>query len=296
MIAENQLYNGTSKNPHPDIINLPAKVLFPAYASDIVRAIEFATANEIDVKVKSTGHSTYGDSTGSGALLINMRSYPKYTNPDDGNDGLDAVVECNDDDDDTNGGDNLTKNMACSLVKARGLSAYLRVGGGQIFDEVLRAINNWNEQPTDNATIKNEYHIISGASGTVGAAGGWLSGGGLGLSQNGRNFGFGIDQVVLYEMVLPGGQHVRFGPVAWDDAGEEYQQPKTTEVSGYCNSNPYEEDETLWNWTDCEESIPFEDLWFANRGGGAGRWGVVTSVYFQVSPWNFNYFLHSALF
>lgn len=70
----------------------------------------------------------------------------------------------------------------CNLAVARGMKSFAKVGGGQIFDELLRTINIWN----DDTTNINKYHVLSGASGTVGTSGGWLQGGGLGLTQNGR--------------------------------------------------------------------------------------------------------------
>lgn len=80
-------------------------------------------------------------------------------------------------------------------------------------------------------------------------------------------------------MVLPDGQHVRFGPTEWEDS-EGYLQPKTTKVGGHCNTNPEESDESLWNWEECE--LSFADLWFVTRGGGGGGWGIVTAVYYQL--------------
>jgi len=98
-------------------------------------------------------------------------------------------------------------------------------------------------------------------------------------------FGFGVDQVLQVEMVLPNGQHVKFGPIEWEDASADgFIVPKTTSVAGVCRSNPEELDESLWEWTDCskDDGINFDDLWFAVNGGGGGTWGVVTSIYLQL--------------
>ncbi len=112
------------------------------------------------MKVKSTGHSSFGDSTGADALLINMRSMPKYADPDaDG--GPTSIVECGD----ALGG---FDDIVCKLAVARGMKAFAKVGGGQIFDELLRTINIWN----DDSNNVNKYHVLSGASGTVGTSGG----------------------------------------------------------------------------------------------------------------------------
>ncbi|EJK48759.1 hypothetical protein THAOC_32415 [Thalassiosira oceanica] len=79
------------------------------------------------------------------------------------------------------------------------------------------------------------------------------------------------------EMVLLNGQHVKFGPVEWEDASSDgFIVPKTTSVGGMCRLNPEEPDESLWEWADCPEGagVDFDDLWYAANGGGGGTWGV----------------------
>ena len=71
---------------------------------------------------------------------------------------------------------------------------------------------------------------------------GWTFQGGLPGTAAGRLYGFGVDQVLMLEMVLPNGYHVRFGPTEWETA-EGYDVPKTLKVSGVCRSNPSETDE-----------------------------------------------------
>ena len=76
---------------------------------------------------------------------------------------------------------------------------------------------------------------------------------------------------------------MRFGPTSWEDANSDgYIYPKTTKVSGVCNKNSTEEDESMWVWKACPEDINFDDLWFATRGGGGGTWGVILSVHLQL--------------
>mmetsp|Transcript_11892 Transcript_11892/g.27125 ORF Transcript_11892/g.27125 Transcript_11892/m.27125 type:complete len:531 (+) Transcript_11892:697-2289(+) len=97
-----------------------------------------------------------------------------------------------------------------------------------------------------------------------------------------------LDQVLQVEMVLPNGQHVKFGPVEWEDASSDgFIVPKTTSVGGMYRLNPEEPDESLWEWADCPEGagIDFDDLWYAVNGGGGGTWGVVTSIYLQLHPY-----------
>lgn len=94
-------------------------------------------------------------------------------------------------------------------------TALIRVGGGQLWDE---AYGNPAPQtcfsvtlyplvcaPGDvsryNAGAGTRHMIVGGAAGTVGAAGGWLQGGGLSGFTGARMFGFGVDSVALLEMV-----------------------------------------------------------------------------------------------
>ncbi len=118
----------------------------------------------------------------------------------------------------------------------------------------------------------NHSAITSIATCTVG----WTFQGGLAGTTGGRMYGFGVDQVLQVEMVLPNGEHVRFGPVEWEDA-DGFIAPKTTSVAGVCRSNPEELNENLWAWAECpaDLNINFDDLWFAVNGGGGGTWGVV---------------------
>jgi hypothetical protein len=112
---------------------------------------------------------------------------------------------------------------------------------------------------------------------------GWTFQVGLSGTTAGRRFGFGADQPVQLEMVLPNGHHVKFGPTDWV-IKEGYDVPKTLSVSGLCNTKPDEADEANWEWSECPEdaNIDFNGLWFAVRGGGGGTWGVVTSIYLQI--------------
>ena len=114
---------------------------------------------------------------------------------------------------------------------------------------------------------------------------GWTFQTGLAGTTGGRMWGFGADQVLQVEMVLPNGQHVRFGPTEWESAeAEGYTAPRTTAVTGVCRGNPEERDETKWIWSACpaDANINFDDLWFAVNGGGGGTWGVITSLYLQL--------------
>ena len=38
----------------------------------------------------------------------------------------------------------------------------------------------------------------------------------------------------------------------------------------------------MWNWTDCDNDVDFNELWFVARGGGGGSYGIVTSLHYQL--------------
>lgn len=137
--------------------------------------------------------------------------------------------------------------------------------------------------------VGQEYEVMGGGAGTVSAAGGWLQSGGLSTGLE-RLWGIGVDQVLELEMVLPTGEHVKFGPSEWLQqegfVDHDGLYPQTVTVTGKCNANIVA-DESKWQWQDCEKDIPFGDLWFAVRGGGGGTYGIVTAVQYQLHDlWN----------
>jgi len=201
-------------------------------------------------------------------LHVNMNEYKQYTS---------EITVC------TGNPVDIMKNMnkqSCALAVARDCPAYIRIGGGENFDKTYRAIDRWNNENTD-----KKYVIVGGAAGTVSPMG-WTFLGGLGSTTLGRVYGFGADQVLQIEMVLPSGNHVRFGPSKWmKDVNGLYLYPKTLEVMGECNINTASMDEKDWIWEECKQYFNFADLWFAVRGGGGGTWGVVLSMNIQLHKW-----------
>ena len=255
-------------NPDNTAFNLPAKVLFPAIAGDVVAAVKFAGEHMVELSVKASGHHFAGASQKQDTLLLNMHKFKKYSPK--------GLVECLSSD------SSLThdlSNQPCLLALARNTSAYIRVGGGETWGDVYGAVKTFNEAQSDGY----KYHATGGAAGTVTPMG-WTWQGGLSGTTGGRTYGFGVDQVLTIEAVLPTGHHVRFGPTAWEDQ-KGYRYPRTTKVSGVCNGNPSEWDETKWNWVQCPDNLNFEDLWFAMLGGGGGTYGIVTSVYLQLQDY-----------
>jgi len=268
-----QTYNSAEYTDHmlktTEGLDLPDVTVHPIHVGDISEAIKFAVANKIEISVKTSGHTYTGASMKAETILINLSKLKKYS-PNG------SIVECKN-------GDILegASEKSCDLAIARGKTAFVRVGGGEIFDELLQAVSlDWNEN-TDNS---RKYHVVSGAAGTVSAAGGWLASGGLAGNNDMRSFGVGVDQVLHVEMVLPSGLHVRFGPTDWEK-DTDMMYPRTTAVTGYCNNGDLF-DEDRWAWEECSKDINFLDLWFAVRGGGGGTYGVITSIYYQLHEYS----------
>eukprot|EP00551_Chaetoceros_affinis_P018330 CAMPEP_0203742952 /NCGR_PEP_ID=MMETSP0092-20131115/59189_1 /ASSEMBLY_ACC=CAM_ASM_001090 /TAXON_ID=426623 /ORGANISM="Chaetoceros affinis, Strain CCMP159" /LENGTH=436 /DNA_ID=CAMNT_0050630227 /DNA_START=546 /DNA_END=1853 /DNA_ORIENTATION=- len=282
-----------------DNFDLPTAVVHPAHVGDVSAAIKFAAEHKIGVSVKTSGHSYTGSSTKKGTILLNLSKLQKYAPSG-------SIIECQVDPNIKEGAfqdacnyaigrnkpavvrvgggeiwDEVLRAVsfqdACNYAIGRNKPAVVRVGGGEIWDEVLRAVSvDWNE----NEKTTKKYHIVSGAAGTVSAAGGWLASGGLSGNNGMRLYGLGVDQVLHVEMVLPSGMHVRFGPTEWRKKANK-MYPVTTHVKGYCNQGDLS-DEDLWDWQECSQDIDFYGLWFAVRGGGGGSYGVITSIYYQL--------------
>lgn len=246
-------------------IALPGFMSFPESAKDVSEIVKFAQANSLKVSIKNSGHSYTAGTSSKGSLQMNLRKFPQYSFTD--------IYECDEDRDYTplSGPDS-----SCKLALARGKTAVARVGGGQGNDDMYRSVMDFNyAEPRT-----KRYNVVGGAEGMVGGGGGFMMGGGLGRGEE-RLYGSGADQVLELEMILPDGQHVKFGPTEWEEK-DGFEYPQTTVVEGKCNANIHH-DESKWEWVECEEGTPaanvsFKDLWFSVRGGGGGTWGVVLSA------------------
>ena len=236
-------------------LNLPDYVSFPESVKDVKDAISYASYACKGVSIKNGGHSYSGASTQAESVQLNLRKFPKYS--------AKSIVECTE----------KSVDNACKLALARGKNATIRVGGGELWNDVYQAVMNYpvKDQPP-------KYDIVGGGAGTVSSIGGWLQGGGESIGDE-RMYGFGVDQVLELEMVLADGSHIKFGPTEWQD-GNGFLYPRTTKVEGFCNSN-ISVKESEWNWEKCS-THPFAKLWKAVRGGGGGSYGVVTAAKYQL--------------
>ena len=258
--------------------NLPRFIAFPETVSHVGQAVEWAKQRQVPISIKSTGHSYTGSSTLTGSLQLNLRQLKSYS--------AHSITECDTVlKDDNEEGDNDPNarpfQAACRLARARGKQAVVQVGGGEVWSDVYLALL---ASQALGQTV-HSYEAVGGGAGSVGAAGGWLQGGGWSTGME-RQYGLGVDQVLELQMVLADGRHVKFGPTAWQDA-PGFVYPQTTVVTGYCNFNVHEaqDKDDEWEWKPClHPEPPFDDLWFAVRGGGGGTYGIVTSVVYQLHP------------
>jgi len=249
-------------------LNLPNKIVEPLGVGDVVSAFQLAKARDLTISFKNGGHSYAGSSNQKGSLQLNLRQFPKYSRS-----SVQRCVEVEEGD---------AAFDACALAKARNKSAVVRVGGGELWDDVYRSVIDWNRRYGQVSGLPEKglhYEVVGGGAGTVSAVGGWMQGGGLSYGIE-RLVGLGVDQVLELEMVLASGDHVKFGPSNWTQV-DGFIYPKTTAVRGKCNKRPKNK-ESKWEWKDCGKKMHFDELWKAVRGGGGGTYGMVTGVYYQL--------------
>ena len=114
-----------------------------------------------------------------------MRDFPVFASGDNTVTPSYGIVECNQDHDKVA----LSKkklttqdlvDVACKVVESRSKKAMIHVGGGQIWNDVLKAVHKENLRIN---TTYPTYQVISGSSGSVGCAGGSILCGGKGCIQ-----------------------------------------------------------------------------------------------------------------
>ncbi|CAJ1939514.1 unnamed protein product [Cylindrotheca closterium] len=120
-------------------MDLPAYIVEAKQASDIQAALSFSKTHDIQVTVKTTGHSYHGASTAKDSLLIWMQNFEKNGTI------YDNYTSCD-------GGTTY--------------HAVVAVNGGETWNDVIEAVGP-------------NYHVVTGGARTVSAAGGWLQGSGL---------------------------------------------------------------------------------------------------------------------
>ncbi|KAF1808610.1 FAD-binding domain-containing protein [Eremomyces bilateralis CBS 781.70] len=145
-----------------------AYVLAAKTAQDVSAGMKFATANKVRVSVKGTGHdfmSSQNRNGGSGSLLIYTRTMKGYQ----------IVPEW----------------VATGAPNGTAPQAAVGIAGGTAFEEVYPFVE------------RERLMIVHGATASVGAAGGWIQGGGHGPLSN--QYGMGCDNALEFEIVVPSG-------------------------------------------------------------------------------------------
>lgn len=135
--------------------------------SDVQAALSFAQNHSLPLVIKNSGHDYKGRSSAPDALALWTHNYQPALK--------------------------LTKGFTpdgCSEPVADGVT----MGAGQGFAGLYSFCED------------NDCTVVGGSSRTVGAAGGWLAGGGHGALSN--TLGMGVDNVLQIRAVLPNGEYV----------------------------------------------------------------------------------------
>lgn len=136
-------------------------------ASQVEEALKFANNHGIQVVVKNTGHDYLGRSTAPHALALWMHN-------------VQPPIK-------------LTENFVPESCEDA-VGKVVTFGAGQQFGGIYKFAEG------------NNVTVLGGSGGTVGAAGGWITGGGHGMLS--PVFGLGVDNVQQFRVVLPNGTSV----------------------------------------------------------------------------------------
>ncbi|RDW84128.1 uncharacterized protein DSM5745_04454 [Aspergillus mulundensis] len=134
---------------------------------DVQRTMEFASRYNVRLVVKNTGHDYMGRSSAPDSLALWMHN-------------LQPPIDL----DETFSPDN------CAAPAGPAIT----FGAGQQFGSIYDFVE------------ERGYRIVGGSSYTVGAAGGWITGGGHSVLTN--ELGLGVDNVLQLRAVLPNGTHI----------------------------------------------------------------------------------------
>ena len=146
--------------------DLPAYVIKARYESDVSFGIKFANKFNIQVTVKSSGHSISGASTAKDSLTIWLAHYEKDNTITTG------FID------------------SCGVNSTDTVHDVIGISAGTNFQSIAEAVGD-------------DYHFVSAGEGSVSAAGGWVQGGGL--SYTSRKYGLGVDNAIAFRAVLSSG-------------------------------------------------------------------------------------------
>ncbi|KAF1813050.1 FAD-binding domain-containing protein [Eremomyces bilateralis CBS 781.70] len=169
--ALNQSVDGRLSNCLPAVCGSATPGVYAIVAQsaqDVSAGVKFATENNLRVTVMGTGHDFLNRNQGQGSLVINTRSFR----------GVQVVRDYV-----PQGAPNGTQPQPAVVIKA-----------GHTFIEISPEIEEAG------------FMMVEAADPTVGAAGGWVQGGGHGPLAN--QYGLGCDNAISFEVVLPSGEIV----------------------------------------------------------------------------------------
>lgn len=147
--------------------SVPSYYIDMRQVSDAQAALSFSNKTGVPLVIKNSGHDYKGRSSAPNSLALWTHNYQPALK--------------------------LTKSLTpdgCTSPAADGVT----MGAGQGFDGVYTFAE------------ANNITIVGGSSRTVGATGGWISGGGHGALSN--TLGLGVDNVLQIKAVLPNGTYV----------------------------------------------------------------------------------------
>ncbi|KAI9656054.1 MAG: hypothetical protein M1821_005115 [Bathelium mastoideum] len=147
--------------------SVPSYYIEVTNVSDVQAALAFARSTKVPLVIKNSGHDYKGRSSAPNSLSLWTHNYqPPITLETDFVPG------------------------GCSASAGNGVT----IGAGQGFDGLYAFAE------------LNDITVVGGADKTVGAAGGWLAGGGHGALSN--TLGLGVDNALEIKAVLPNGTYV----------------------------------------------------------------------------------------
>ncbi|KAL2835353.1 hypothetical protein BJY01DRAFT_223828 [Aspergillus pseudoustus] len=147
--------------------SVPTKYVEVRSVEDVQRTMVFAGENNLRLVIKNTGHDYQGRSSAPDSLALWMHN-------------LQPAIELNKD----------FIPDGCSESSGDSIT----FGAGAQFESIYQFVE------------ARGYRIVGGSAVTVGAAGGWITGGGHSILSN--ELGLGVDNVQQLKAVLPNGKHV----------------------------------------------------------------------------------------
>ncbi|KAJ7590278.1 FAD-binding domain-containing protein [Mycena floridula] len=151
--------------------SIPQFAINVSTVQDVIAGFKFSKDTGVPLVIKNTGHDLKGRSGGPGTLSLWVHNFKS----------VGQVSKCLD-----------PNSTGCQRCKSRTIS-FLKIAGVQFADLLTFA-------------DEKKMTIPTGGCSSIGAAGGYVPGGGHSLLSN--VFGLGVDRILEYEVVTPQGDHI----------------------------------------------------------------------------------------